>query len=193
MRNKELLYLITMTIFAGLFLLSFKLYVDEKSRRSSLEREVKAYEDFISGDYESFLKRIDGTKISKKMGYYLEKFAQMELSKGMIELENSNYGSALEHFRKVLAMDVPESFKLRAKLLIGKTYNAMGKYEKAYEILRVFLEDARDFHGRGEGLVELAKSCVKLGKFDDIEEIKKELRSDSSNLKRVMKLEDEME
>ncbi len=196
MKNREILYLTLMTVFAVLFLITFFSYKSLKKSYDEMSSELKAYDMFLSGDLEGFLKYVKGKnlRLSKEIDFYLDRFAQLELSAGLSEMESGNYGEALEHFQKVLGMSsISKTTRFRAIMFTGKAFYNLRKYDKAYEYLRVFLEDARDFHGRGEGLVELAKTCIKLGKYDDLNAIKRELRFDKVNLKRIMDLESEME
>ena len=195
MKNRELVYLILMTTFAVLFLISFAGYRDLKEREERLESEIKAYELLMGGNIEAFMKLVEEKDLdfSKELKFYLEKFAQLELFRGETEMEMGNYGEALEHFSRVLSMNnIPKSIEYRARIFKGRALYELKRYEQAYRELVVFLNDAEDFRGRGEGLVELAKVCIKLGRYEDLGKIKKELRSDERNLKRLMDLESEM-
>ncbi len=196
MKSKELLYLTLLTIFAALFLFTFVSYRFSRERCENLSKEIKAYELFVSGDMDGFMEYVKkmGLPLSKELGFYLERFAQLELSMGTNEFENGNYGRALEHFRKVIDLDgIPETIELKARMMAGRSLYKLGRYDEAYDVLEVFLEDAKGFRLRNEGLVDLARVCVKLRRYDELESIKKELKYDEENLKKLMELESEAE
>ncbi len=159
MKKIILFILITMTIFALLFVVSFISYRNTLKELGDAKRKYGILKDLVNGDIVSLREKLSKLgKTDTEIDYYINLFSKLEYEKGRIEYENKNYTLALEHFKNTYELSKDPRLRMMAIYYMGKTLNTLGKYEEALRYLKIFLEN-RSYPIYREGLLELAVSA----------------------------------
>lgn len=103
--KRDRIFLVLLSIFAVLFLVSFQAYRSTKQSQERYSKIVKGYELYALGKYDEFSKYIEQHKLTE-LSYLSnsikeQKFQQFYLS-AIKEFNLGNFASAVELFRKAL-------------------------------------------------------------------------------------------
>ncbi|KAF2960467.1 MULTISPECIES: hypothetical protein [unclassified Thermotoga] len=110
--KRDVFYVIILTVFAVLFMLTYFSYRDLAVKLTRMEKTLKAYELYIFSDYENFEDYVkkEGLKI-EGMELLKEKKARSLIAEGKNLFETANYGEALVFFEKALNLSDNEEIK----------------------------------------------------------------------------------
>lgn len=103
--KRERIFLVLLSIFAVLFLVSFQAYRSVKQSQERYQKIIKGYELYVLGKYDEFSKYVEQYRL-KELSYLSgsikeQKFQQYYLS-AMRDFNLGNFASAVELFRKTL-------------------------------------------------------------------------------------------
>lgn len=103
--KKERFFVIILSIFALLFLVTFQAYRSVRQSQERYQRIVRAYELYCLGRYDDFARYVDEYKL-KELSYLnsaiVEQRFQQFYVAAMKEFNLGNFASAVELFRKAL-------------------------------------------------------------------------------------------
>lgn len=103
MRN--LLFLLLLTIFSLLFLITFHMYRLKVLEIENLKKEVKAYEIYIFRDFDEFVRYIEENGVEiPYLGNLKKKKAKEIISNGIYQMRMANYSIAIADFKKALEL-----------------------------------------------------------------------------------------
>ena len=188
MNKHHLISLIIMSIFAALFLISFTAYRTVKNHLFVCETELRAMKPLVKGDIPTFQNLMKKLGKESDMSFYIDEFVKMEINRGRIEMENENFGRAYEHFLNAYEMAQKIPLKLRAAYFCGKALNRSEEFEKAFQFLRVFLEE-KGYGFSKDALIELAIAAKNLKESKTLTEIEKLLQNDPVYYKKLEEVE----
>ncbi|RKX55719.1 MAG: hypothetical protein DRP24_04505, partial [Thermotoga sp.] len=98
MRN--FLFLLLLTIFSLLFLITFHMYRSKVLEIENLKEKVKAYEIYIFGDFDEFTRYIEKNGVEIP---YLENLKRRKakeiVSDGIYQMRMANYSTAIAKFK----------------------------------------------------------------------------------------------
>lgn len=103
--KRDRVFLVLLTIFAVLFLLSFQAYRSTRQWQERYRKIIRGYELYVLGNYDEFSKYVEEHKL-KELAYLSnsikeQRFQQFYLS-AVKEFNLGNFASAVELFRKAL-------------------------------------------------------------------------------------------
>ena len=147
----RLFYLIVMTIFATLFLVTFFSYRSVKADLKECRALLNAHKALLEGDVESF-KRV--VRSEREVLYSISEAFDIILGRATLEVERGNYGNALEYVEMALKLPVDEKEKSEALLLKGMILYKMGDYKGALNVLKYFESENVPNRKRGLRLIE---------------------------------------
>ncbi len=103
MRN--LLFLILLTIFSLLFLITFHMYRSKVLEVEDLKEKIKAYEIYMFGDFDEFVSYIEkkGIRVPYLEGLKKKKAKEI-VSDGIYQMRMANYSLAIADFKKALEL-----------------------------------------------------------------------------------------
>ncbi len=188
MNKQHIFSLVIMTIFATLFLISFVEYRATKSRLILLEKEVSAFKALIRGDLEDFNNAMKSLGKEKDAEFYTEKFLNILLERGRMEMENHNLAKAYEFFSNVYQISDKPLLKLKAAYLCGKVLNEMKDHKRAHEFLEIFLKEKNSIFYK-DALIELAIASKGIGDSTTLKKIESILENDPVYSKKLREVE----
>ncbi len=167
-------YLIMMTIFAILFLVSYFLYDSVKRDLKECRTKEIAYKSLIEGNFDKFQSLMRDLP-RHELDYYSSKFFDLEISLSEEEKANGNFGRALELVEKALKVHRTNDQLSKGLILKGEILVKMEKYTEALNTLEVFLN--KDLPYRKEALFLLKNTAEKAGRSDLVSKVEEALRN----------------
>ncbi|MGJ8455015.1 hypothetical protein ACSFC1_06900 [Pseudothermotoga sp. U03pept] len=178
----EKFLLITLTVFAFLFLMSFQAYRSVQQRLNRYEKLTKAYELYCLGKYEEFSKYVDQHRL-KELSYLLGSIKDQSFQKDYLtalkEFNLGNFASAAELFKKALAQIDRKDTRYGEVLYYLSLSLANGnRFQEAKIELANFLDlEASVYRERALLLlIDLYKKTGELSKAQQVEKILQEVK-----------------
>jgi len=135
----RIFYLVMMTIFAVLFLVTYYVYSQTKEKLQQCGVERDALYALVDGRFDEFSKKLDLKE--HQIAYYASKFFQFQLGKAYMEVRRGNYGKALEDIEKALAVAQSPSELSEGLIFKAAVLEKMGRYEEAVKVLKIVIEE----------------------------------------------------
>jgi len=102
---RNFLFLLLLTIFSLLFLITFHMYRSKVLEIENLKEKVKAYEIYIFRDFDEFTRYIEKNGVEIP---YLENLKRRKakeiVSDGIYQMRMANYSTAIAKFKKALEL-----------------------------------------------------------------------------------------
>jgi tetratricopeptide (TPR) repeat protein len=173
--NLEKFFLILLTVFALLFLLSFQAFVSVRSQLRRAEKIVEAYRMYVSEDYENFERYVEKNDL-KEFKNLKDSLRQRLFERyyilGVTKLNAGDFSSAYEDFKRAF-QQLPQQDERRAELvyLMGQSLVKAGRLFEAKAQLSVALEMPNSLY-RNQAiklLIELYKQTGEKARAEELE------------------------
>ncbi|WP_165276215.1 hypothetical protein [Thermotoga sp. Ku-13t] len=176
----EKFFLVLLTVFALLFLLSFQAFVSVRAQLKRSERIIEAYKLYVSEDYDRFERYVEthGLKELESLKNTLrEKVFEKYYSLGVMKLNLGDFSTAYEYFKKAFEQ-LPEGDERRAELvyLMGQSLAKAGRTVEAKLQLNTVLQMPDSLY-RSQAirlLIELYRQTGEKEKADELEKTYRE-------------------
>ncbi|MGB9789575.1 MAG: tetratricopeptide repeat protein [Thermotoga caldifontis] len=177
----EKFFLVLLTVFALLFLLSFQAFVSMRTQLKRNERIIEAYKLYVNEDYDRFEQyiKVHGLKELENLNSTLkEKVFEKYYSLGVVKLNLGDFSTAYEYFKKAFEQ-LPEGDERRAELvyLMGQSLAKAGRSLEAKLQLNMVLQMPDSLY-RSQAirlLIDLYRQTGEKEKADELEKTYREV------------------
>ncbi|AEH50461.1 tetratricopeptide repeat protein [Pseudothermotoga thermarum] len=177
MKNRERFFLVLLTIFASMFLISFYICKEQYAQINRMKRIIKAYELFAMGKYPEFSNYVEQNRLNELL--YLKKDLQKRLfldyyANAVYHFNLGNYAEAADLFKKALEQiesNDPKSSEILYLLCVSLTNaNRLGE---ARLVLEQSIENMPNTPFKKKVMELLAEIYKKQGDHDKADKILK--------------------